>query len=171
LEDNILYLHEIYRTEVNADLVVLSACESNKGNIYLSEGVISLCRAYINAGAKSVISTHWWAHDETTKEIMVDFFKGVKNKLPLDEALRNSKLNYLKIADAHFAHPFYWANFVLVGNNKAIEFNEASIWSGKLWWLLSCLSLLLIFTSVIVLRKRKNTHINNANLNNPPLKP
>ncbi|MCD4697401.1 MAG: CHAT domain-containing protein, partial [Bacteroidales bacterium] len=123
-EDNILNLYEIYQTPINAKLVVLSACESNKGNLYNSEGIISLSRAFINAGAKSVVSTHWWAHDETTKDIMVDFFKGVKNELPLDEALRNSKLNFLKNTDSRFAHPYYWANFVLIGNTNPIINNN-----------------------------------------------
>ena len=126
-EDNILNLYEIYRTPIIAKLVVLSACESNKGKMYSSEGIISLSRAFINAGAKSVISTNWWAHDETTKKIAVDFFKGVKNELPLDEALQNSKLNYLKNTDPFYAHPYYWANFVLIGNTDPIIENS-NLW-------------------------------------------
>jgi len=151
-EDNILYMHEIYNNPVKAQLVVLSTCESNKSNIQISEGVISLSRAFLNGGTKSVVSTNWWAHDQTTKDIMVDFFRGVKNEEPLDIALQKAKLNYLKNTDPQFAHPFYWANFVLTGSNNPIIIKAKPPITNYLLWLII---LLFITVSVGVVIKFK----------------
>ncbi len=151
-EDNILYMHEIYNNPVKAQLVVLSTCESNKSNIQISEGVISLSRAFLNGGTKSVVSTNWWAHDQTTKDIMVDFFRGVKNEEPLDIALQKAKLNYLKNTDPQFAHPFYWANFVLTGSNNPIIIKAKQPITNYLLWLII---LLFITVSLGVVLKFK----------------
>ena len=149
-EDNILYMHEIYNNPVNAQLVVLSTCESNKSNVNTSEGVISLSRAFLNGGAKSVISTNWWAHDQTTKDIMVDFFRGVKNQEPFDIALQKAKLNYLKNSDPQFAHPFYWANFVLTGSNNPIIVKAKQPTANYFLWF--AISILIMISVVIVFK-------------------
>lgn len=121
VEDNFLNCHEIYGLKLNANLAVLSACQTAAGQIEMGEGVMSLTRAFMYAGVPSIVSTLWLADDASTKDIMLGFFDGLTKNLPKDEALRQGKLNFLKSADPVFAHPFYWANFVLVGDNQPIS--------------------------------------------------
>ncbi len=129
-EDNKLKVYEIYSESINARLAVLSACNTAYGKLILGEGVMSLARAFYQAGVPSIVSTMWWADDQTSRDIIVSFFEGVKNHQPLGLALRESKLKYLQTADPHFAHPFYWANFILVGDTRPVEFQANLFWSS-----------------------------------------
>ena len=74
-EDNILFSGEIYNLELNADLVVLSACETGLGKIAEGEGVIGLTRALLYAGCKNIIVSLWQVSDESTSQLMVQFYK------------------------------------------------------------------------------------------------
>ena len=68
----LLYVRDLYHHPLNADMVVLSACETGIGKIYQGEGVISLARAFMYAGAKSIITTLWKVNDRTTTQLMID---------------------------------------------------------------------------------------------------
>lgn len=153
-EDNLLNLYEIYQTPTDASLVVLSACNSGTGSHFQSEGMISLSRAFINAGAQSVVSTHWWAHDETTKSIMVDFFNEVNSGLSLDKALHNSKLNFLENAGPVYSNPYYWANFILVGDSQPLIKKDR--FTGKNFMLIIVIvSLISIVGIALITRNRR----------------
>jgi CHAT domain-containing protein len=149
--DNQFKLHEIYAHPLNSKLVVLSACNTGYGKLVSGKGVISLSRAFLQTGAQSVVSTLWWADDEATKSIAVDFFRHVKDQLPLDEALRKSKLSFLQQADPVFSHPYFWANFVLTGNKSPI-----STAKGINWLLISCVILPIIASLLLIRRYRKS---------------
>ncbi|MGD0581499.1 MAG: tetratricopeptide repeat protein [Bacteroidales bacterium] len=115
-EDGILYSGEIYNLKLNADLVVLSACETGLGKIQKGEGIIGLTRALLYAGAKNIIVSLWQVADESTSNLMVDFYKNSlenKGKLSYSEALRNAKLKM--IAEGKYAHPLFWSPFILIG--------------------------------------------------------
>ena len=114
-EDGSLYCGEIYNINMNADLVVLSACETGLGKISTGEGVIGLSRALVYAGAKNIIVSFWKVADESTAELMVDFYKiHLQNKSKsFSEALQRAKLDLIK--DEKYASPYYWAPFVLIG--------------------------------------------------------
>jgi len=114
-EDGSLYCGEIYNLNMNADLVVLSACETGLGKISTGEGVIGLSRALVYAGAKNIIVSFWKVADESTAELMVDFYKihlQNKNK-SFSEVLQSAKLDLIK--NEKYAAPYYWAPFVLIG--------------------------------------------------------
>ncbi len=115
LEDGNLYCGEIYNLTLNADLVVLSACETGLGKIATGEGVIGLSRALVYAGAKNIIVSFWKVADESTAQLMVDFYKiHLQNgELSFSEVLRKAKLNL--ITSDQYASPYYWAPFVLIG--------------------------------------------------------
>jgi CHAT domain-containing protein len=72
-EDGILHLGEIYNLNLNADLVVLSACETGLGQVAKGEGIIGLTRGFLDAGASNLLVSLWQVSDATTADLMVDF--------------------------------------------------------------------------------------------------
>ena len=102
----------------------MSACETGIGKIARGEGIISLARAFKYAGCRNIVMSLWKANDKTTSGIMYDFCKNLKKGMPKDEALQRAKLKYLESSD--HSHPFYWATFVLIGDNLPVEKNLLS---------------------------------------------
>lgn len=115
-EDGFLHAYEVFNLKLSADLVVLSACETGLGKLSRGEGLIGLTRAFLYAGASSVVVS-LWSVDESTMIMMKHFYQGFRAGLSKTEALRQAKLKLLKtrVNNISFAHPFLWAPFVLVG--------------------------------------------------------
>ncbi|TCI91829.1 CHAT domain-containing protein [Tenacibaculum sp. M341] len=113
-----LQLHELYTYKNNADLVVLSACETNLGEIKKGEGVLSLARGFFYSGSNAVISSLWKVNDATSSTIITDFYKNLKNNQTKSAALNNAKRNYLKTHSLSEKSPYYWASFVLIGDTS-----------------------------------------------------
>jgi CHAT domain-containing protein/tetratricopeptide (TPR) repeat protein len=112
--DGFLRLHDVYNLDLQADLVVLSACRTGLGRNVGGEGVASLSSGFMYAGAKTVISSLWKVDDDTTAEFMGHFYRSLlKDQQPPAVALRNAKLEMRK--DQRWRAPFYWAGFVLQG--------------------------------------------------------
>jgi len=103
------------------DLVVLSACETGLGKIEQGEGIRSLGRSFMEAGAQATIISLWNVNDKSTALIMTDFYKQLKAGLPKDEALRQAKLNYLQNATSKYSHPYFWAAFIPAGDMSTLE--------------------------------------------------
>lgn len=110
-EDGYLRLGDIYKLKLSADLVVLSACNSALGKDLASEGTIGLPRAFLYAGAKTVIASLWKVEDTVTAEFMKGFYERIRKGKKPGEALRAAQL---KMAQKY--SPFYWAAFVLQGD-------------------------------------------------------
>jgi len=104
----------IYHLDISADLVVLSSCESGVGKFNHSEGVLSLARSFLHAGANNIISSLWEVDDKYTSELMIDFYQQVLNKQKTyAQALRIAKKNLQKTHKN--LHPKYWSDFILIG--------------------------------------------------------
>ena len=133
LNDSILLADHIYNSSLNTDLVVLSACETGQGEFIEGEGVMSLARAFRYTGCPSLTASLWSVDDKSTADIMIDFYKNLHAQQAQDQALTNSKRNYLQQLNTYEkAHPFYWAGFVHVGDTSAIALANNSLeW---LWW-------------------------------------
>ena len=100
---------------LNADLVVLSACDTGLGKEIKGEGLMSLNNAFLQAGAKSVVSSLWRVEDSATKQLMTDFYRGMASEnLTSSEALRQAQIKLH--SDPRFSSPFYWASFTAQGN-------------------------------------------------------
>ncbi|MEI9920037.1 MAG: CHAT domain-containing tetratricopeptide repeat protein [Bacteroidota bacterium] len=114
-EDGHLFAGEIYNLNLNADLAVLSACQTGLGKYSKGEGVIGLSRALVYAGARNLVVSFWSVADESTAELMTDFYSILlKNQNKgFRYALQQSKIKM--IASGKFAEPYYWAPFILIG--------------------------------------------------------
>lgn len=112
-----LYTNELYNLSLNhAQLVVLSACETGTGLLQRGEGIMSLARAFTYAGCPSVITTLWNAHDESSAFLSERLHHHLREGLPSDDALQRAKLDYRQSELGRpYNHPYYWANFVLIG--------------------------------------------------------
>jgi CHAT domain-containing protein len=108
-----LYTSEIYRLTMNAELVCLSACETGLGQQSSGEGLMGLGRAFLYAGARNLLVSLWKVPDESTSELMVDFYRTLFLRKKLSGSLRQAKLEMLK--NPAYQSPFYWAPFVLIG--------------------------------------------------------
>ena len=126
--DDKLNLDELYLTQNNADLIVLSACKTNTGQLAVGEGVMSLSRGFFQTGTKSVVSSLWNANDKATASIMDSFYKHLKGGKTKSKALHLAKLEYLKSKSLSDASPYYWASFVLVGDAGKIDIPNSGIW-------------------------------------------
>ncbi len=121
LENEWLYVREIYNLSLNADLVTLSACQTGLGELRRGEGIIGLTRAFTYAGAKSIVNSLWSVDDNRTMMLMVDFYRRLKNGERKDAALSAAKRAFVESKDVH-AHPFFWAGFIGIGDMGRIGF-------------------------------------------------
>lgn len=112
--EGFLRLHEIYNMRLNADMVVLSACQTGLGKEVRGEGLIGLVRGFMYAGAPRVVASLWKVDDAATATLMKRFYRGVlQEKLSPAAALRAAQLEML--GKKHWQSPYYWGAFVLQG--------------------------------------------------------
>lgn len=113
--DNYLLAGSIYNLSLCADLVVLSSCESGLGKSYKGEGMMSLTRSFLYAGARNVVFSLWKVNDQHTKNLMVRFYQAViQQKEGFAQALQQAKREI--IASHKNLHPKDWSGFAIVGN-------------------------------------------------------
>lgn len=110
-ESGLLTSREIMNIKLNAELVVLSACNTGAGKI-TADGVIGLARSFLLAGASAVIVSLWSVPDRSTGELMIEFYKNFQEGSNKGRALREAMLTTKK----NYADPLEWAGFVLIGN-------------------------------------------------------
>ena len=118
IDDGLLTASEVAQLKLNADWVVLSACNTAAEDKPGAEALSGLARAFFYAGARSLLVSHWEVDDEATAALMTGVFLQMKNnpKLSHGEALRQSMLAILDNAKTDYdAHPRMWAPFVVVG--------------------------------------------------------
>lgn len=154
-QDAMLHAYELYNTSLNADMVVLSACNTGMGKLQKGEGVMSLAHAFTYAGVPSTVMSLWQVSDASTAELLTDFYKNLKVDLPKDQALQQAKLEYLdNIRAMEQAHPFYWAAMLSYGDQKAVMFSSGlPIWGYGLIGL----GVLLVIITIIGLISRSNS--------------
>ena len=151
-EDDVLYAYELYNLSLNAELVVLSACETGTGAYVRGEGVMSLARAFRYAGVPSAVMSLWKIEDKATAELMNHFYEKLSKGITKDEALQQAKQQYLEEASRLHAHPFYWAGLVSTGDHRALGRRR----HGKIYWLLGSAALL-IFIYVMIRYERRRS--------------
>jgi CHAT domain-containing protein len=153
LEDNFLQAYEISNLKLNADLVVLSACETGYGKFEQGEGVISLARSFMYAGASSLVVSLWQVNDASTSSIMIGYYSNLTNGIQKAEALRKAKLSYLENASGIYAHPAFWSPFIQLGNTKPIKLQRKK---NLTIWIIPSVVLLLSLGFFIYRRQKKH---------------
>ncbi|CAH3045348.1 unnamed protein product [Porites evermanni] len=123
-EDYILKMSDIQAVKLRARLVVLSCCHSGQGPVS-SEGVVGMARAFLFAGARSVLSTLWAIDDEATMMFMKSFYQQLASGESASVALQRA-MKCLR--DSHdYSAPKYWAPFILMGDDIKIELEKESL--------------------------------------------
>ena len=117
--DGLLQTFEIASTHLNAQLVTLSGCETALGKMVRGEGLLGLRRAFLQAGARSILVSLWSVEDSTA-DFMEEFYKNLGKDLSSGNALRSAKIQYMgrtlpagQGQQMSLSHPFFWAPFVL----------------------------------------------------------
>ncbi len=143
--DNYLRIAELYGMQLDAELVVLSACNTGIGNIHNGEGMLSLSRAFKYSGVKSLVTSLWSVSDFSTKELMLLFYDYLKQGYSKDLALKKAKLTYLEqYDDPLFSHPFYWSGFNVVGDVSPVYKGRNMLG----WWIAGVLLFILVLFQV-----------------------
>ena len=115
LQDPLLRLNTIYNLVLPAELVVLSACETGLGEELAGEGLVSLTRGFMYAGAKRVVVSFWSVNDRSTSELMSKFYeKMYKENLKPGAALREAQLEMWE-SEGSWQDPYHWAAFTVQG--------------------------------------------------------
>ena len=126
--DEPLYLTELYGYQIQADLVVLSACETGIGQVQKGEGAMSLARGFSYAGVSNLVVSLWKVNDKATSILMGDFYSFLSKNRTATEALYESKLSYLNNKDISNTKksPYYWASFIPIENTSEAFIMDSS---------------------------------------------
>lgn len=113
--EGFLSLNDIYGLDLDADLVVLSGCETALGPTVYGEGMVGLTRGFLHAGASRVVASLWRVRDRATAELMARFYRGLLIEgLPPGAALRAAQLEIRR--ERRWRDPYFWAPFLLQGD-------------------------------------------------------
>ena len=113
-DDGRLEVQEIFGWELDANLVVLSACETGLGKLTRGDELTGLTRAFIYAGTPSIVTTLWKVSDRASYELMRDFYRQLKAGKEKADALRQAQLTTLQA----YPHPYFWAAYQLTGEPR-----------------------------------------------------
>ena len=116
MEDGLLEAWEMKDLNLNADMVILSACETARGRFGSGEGVIGMSWSLFIAGTPTTVASQWKVESSSTTELMLEFHRQLLTgkEISKAEALRRASLKLLKMPK--YRHPSYWAGFVIVGD-------------------------------------------------------
>ncbi|MFL1012413.1 CHAT domain-containing protein [Flavisericum labens] len=116
--DSDIFINELYSLDLNANLAVLSACDTGLGNFYKDEGPMSIARGFQYAGVQNLLFSLWQINDLSTSQIMKSFYKNFSENQSVFIANTQSKIDYLKNASISNAKksPYYWGAFVYYGS-------------------------------------------------------
>ena len=114
LHDEVLKAREIFDMRLNTELVTLSACQTGLNKRSPGDELIGLTRAFLYAGAPSVVVSLWSVDAQSTHELMLEFYKQLKNGADKATALQKAQIK--TIEKKKYAHSYYWAPFVLIGD-------------------------------------------------------
>ena len=116
---------EILNMKLNADLIILSSCNTGLGKHEEGDGIMHLARSFAYAGCKSAIMSYWNVSDYSTNKIVQEFILNLKKGISKDRSLQIAKIKYLNnTEDPLLKHPYYWAALVPIGDMQPIIFQN-----------------------------------------------
>ena len=146
-QDGYLHTYELYSQSLQAQLAVLTACETGLGEYRRGDGVLSLAHAFRYAGCPSVVYSLWSIDDQQSNEIIAHFYDNLRQDMPYAEALREAKLKYMDQPGDKQLSPYYWAGLVLTGEN--VHYPVTS--NAYIFWIVG---LSVVVVSVLIFRKQ-----------------
>lgn len=141
--DDQLSLLDLENMQIDAELAILSACNTGTGKLESGEGVINLGKGFRKAGIKSLISSLWALNDCATAKVVGNFYKELESTKDISGSLRQAKLNYISSADKRHAHPYYWAGLVFTGDSHAFKNPNTSL-ANLIYPLIAAISCLIL---------------------------
>lgn len=117
-EDGYLNAYEIYAMQLQAELAVLTACETGTGRLNQGEGIMSLAHSFMYAGCPSVVMSLWKIDEKASADIIAAFYKHLSGGKSKSESLRRAKIEHMQQSGS--AHPYFWAGMTLVGNEEPV---------------------------------------------------
>ncbi len=134
-EENDVFLNtsEIYKMNLRASMVTLSACNTGRGVLKKGEGIMSLARGFVFAGVPSVVMTLWEVQDETGLEIMQMYYKYLSDGYKKDKAMQMAKIEVLNSSNMIKSHPNYWSAYIITGDTAELNIGNKK---SDLWLLL-----------------------------------
>ncbi len=143
---NRMHDYEINALNLSTPMVVLSSCETAGGHLLSGEGIMSLSRSFLQAGAPSVVHSLWPVEDAKSREIMLAYYRELKRGHSKRKALSKVKRQYINQQPPFYTHPYYWAAFQITGDTSPLHIKRSgSFITG---------SILIVFLLVYYLRRR-----------------
>src|SRR5450432_3135212 len=129
--NDFLFLDEIYSLNMDScRMIVISACETGRGEFVHNEGVMSFARAFVSAGCPSTINTLWKADDHSTAEIFKLFYVYLEAGYSKSQALQKAKLDFIR-NNPIYRDPAYWSHIVLTGDpNSLYRKKQSWFWAA-----------------------------------------
>jgi len=118
-QDGLLLAEEIAKLSLSGQSIFLSACETAAGFQYRGEGVFSLARAFLAAGAGEVVATLWRVDDRSTVELTSDYYRYLRSGVTPSAALALAQRAMIKSSRRLYQHPYFWSPFVHVGGSRS----------------------------------------------------
>ena len=153
LNDGLFNLCDVAPLRLHSKLTVLSGCNTGSGQVITGEGVMSFARSFILAGSSSILMSLWELNNNSAIEINSGFYKYLTEGNNKAEALRLSKLDYIKKSDQILKLPFFWAGIVLIGDKEHIEIPKRYSIIEKIG--LGAGILLIVLIIFMIIKKRK----------------
>lgn len=157
--DRSAWLPDVYTLPLQADLVVLSACQTGLGKFVEGEGVMSLSRAFTAAGAKGLVASQWTINEAATATLLKSMYGYLRKGLPKYLALHHAKLDWLNNPEVPPVQksPYYWAALVYVGDTYSVQLPPCPT---RRWWVAT--TLLVFMGAWWWNRKRNRRHHRSA---------
>ena len=150
VHDGNLFIHELYNMSLNAQMAVLSACNTARGQLASGEGILNIGRGLFYAGVPAVVMSHWQVDDLSTSILMKYFYENLAEGLEKSKALREAKLRFIAEASPNKKHPFYWGAFISMGNDSPIVRKGPNS-------MVIIIGLTLVLSVILLLRRRATT--------------
>jgi hypothetical protein len=139
---NRLYASQLQSIPCRADLAVMSACFTGDGPVQLGEGVYSMARSFAISGVPATANSLWRLSVKSSKQLVRGFLQGIRQQQDKDVSMRASKLQWLEgNRGSKFAHPYFWAGFVVTGDADALECGSGSGTGRYVWWAIGAMVL------------------------------
>ena len=152
-DDGYLYAYELYNQPLNAQLAILTACETGIGTYREGEGVISLAHAFRYAGCPNVVYSLWKIDDKQSTWLIKEFYNHLDDNQHFSDALHLAKLDYLAQHTGELNAPYYWAGIVLTGSDGKLSSKNGIL--HKYGWIIVSGTCVLLFV-MFQFRKKKN---------------